>query len=90
MLQCSLEFYSVRGSEMILFGKKKDNRIPIVQRDKYELVLRCSICSGEQILCTKDRETGDLHELMLIKSCDELKEVCEANHIDPTTVKKEF
>ncbi len=75
---------------MKLFGKKKDSRIPAVQSDKYELVLRCSICSGEQILCTKDRETGALQELMLIKSFDELKEVCEANHIDPTTVKKEF
>ncbi len=75
---------------MKLFGKKKDNRIPTVQSDKYELVLRCSICSGEQILCTKDRETGDLHELMLIKSFDELKEVCDANHIDPATVKKVF
>ena len=75
---------------MKLFGKKKDNRIPIVQSDKYELVLRCSICSGEQILCMKDRETGEKQELMLIKSFDELKEVCEANHIDPTTVKKEF
>ncbi|MBR3309852.1 MAG: aspartate dehydrogenase [Lachnospiraceae bacterium] len=75
---------------MKLFGKKKDNRIPVVQSDKYELVLRCSICNGEQILCTKDRETGEQQELMLIKSFDELKEVCEANHIDPTTVKKEF
>lgn len=75
---------------MKLFGKKKNNRIPKVQSDKYELVLRCSICNGEQILCTKDRETGEQQELMLIKSFDELKEVCEANHIDPTTVKKEF
>ena len=58
---------------MKLFGKKKNNRIPKVQSDKYELVLRCSICSGEQILCMKDRETGELQELMLIKSFDELK-----------------
>ncbi len=75
---------------MKLFGKKKSKGIPSVQSDKYELVLRCSICSGEQILCMKDRGTGEQQELMLIKSFDELKEVCEANHIDPTTVKKEF
>ena len=51
---------------MKLFGKKKDSRIPAVQSDKYELVLRCSICSGEQILCTKDRKTGALQELNYI------------------------
>ena len=70
--------------------KEKGQQNTRRQSDKYELVLRCSICNGEQILCTKDRETGEQQELMLIKSFDELKEVCEANHIDPTTVKKEF
>ena len=73
---------------MGLFGKKVEKTIPEIQTDKYELVLRCSICSGEQILCMKDRGDGSLHELMLIRSFEDLKEVCEKNHLDPASVKK--
>ena len=73
---------------MGMFSKKKEKTIPEIQTDKYELVLRCSICSGEQILCMQDREDGSLHELMLIRSFGDLKEVCEKNHIDPAAVRK--
>ena len=72
---------------MNLFRKKKPD-MPKIQTDKYEPVLRCSICTGEQTLCLKDRETGDQHELMLIRSFSDLEEVCAANGIDPETVRK--
>lgn len=73
---------------MGLFDRKKEATIPVIQKDKYELVLRCSICSGEQILCMRDLEDGTLHELMLIRSFDDLQEACKANQIDPQSVKK--
>ena len=75
---------------MKLFGRKKESKIPVIQTDKYELVLRCSICTGEQVLCTRDRADGSLHELMLIRSSDDLSEVCEANNIDPASVRKVY
>ena len=72
---------------MGLFNKSKKTT-PVIDTDKYEPVLRCSICSGEQVLCLKDRNDDSLHELMLIRSFGDLKEVCDANQIDPGTVRK--
>ena len=70
--------------------RKTNKDAPKIQTDKFEPVLRCSICSGEQVLCLKDRETGALHELMLIHSFGELAEVCDANGIDPDSVQKVY
>ena len=72
---------------MGLFSKPKKT-IPIIDTVKYEPVLRCSICSGEQVLCQRDREDDSLHELMLIRTFGDLKEFCDANHIDPESVRK--
>ena len=74
---------------MSLFKKKKSS-MPAIDLVKFEPVLRCSICSGEQVLCLKDRESGALHELMLIHSFSELDEVCSVNGIDPGTVRKVY
>ena len=73
---------------MGLFSKKTEIAVPKIETDKYDLILRCSICSGEQILCMQDRKDGSLHELMLVRSFDDLKRVCDANNIDPASVKK--
>ena len=72
---------------MGLFSRTKETP-PQFPPEQYEPVLRCSICTGEQTLCLKDRETGDQHELMLIRSFSDLEEVCSANGIDPETVRK--
>lgn len=72
---------------MGLFSKPKKTT-PIIETDKFEPVLRCSICSGEQVLCLRDREDDSLHELMLIRSFGDLKKVCDANQIDPASIRK--
>lgn len=68
--------------------RKKHKDIPTIDLTKSEPVLRCSICSGEQTLCIKDRETGSLHELMLIRSGADLDEICDANGIDSDSIRK--
>ena len=73
---------------MSLFGRNKKKDVPTIQLDQFEPVLRCSICSGEQVLCMKDRQTGDTHELMLIRSFADLQEFCDANGIEPESVRK--
>ena len=73
---------------MELFKRKKEESLPRIQSDKYELVLRCSICTGEQVLCKKDRESGSLQELVPIRSCEDLRKICELNNIEPGSVKK--
>ena len=74
---------------MGLFNKTKKTA-PIIETDKFEPVLRCSICSGEQVLCLRDRQDDSMHELMLIRSFSDLEEVCSANGIDPETVRKVY
>jgi len=64
---------------MKLFGRKKD---PVrVSTDYplslYEPVIRCSICTGEQVACMRERETGHLVELMLIQSPADLALFCK-------------
>lgn len=73
---------------MDLFRRKKKGRYPEIQTDRYEPVLRCSICTGEQILCLRDKKDGSVHELMLIRSAEELRTVCEINNIAPEAVKR--
>ena len=71
---------------MGLFSKKKTNypKIP----EGCEPVLRCSICTGEQTLCARDLETGQLHELMLIRSPEQLEGFCSANGLSANDMQK--
>ena len=72
---------------MSLF-KKKHSDIPQISLEECVPVLRCSICTGEQVLCCKDRKTGQLTELMLIRKPADLFEFCEANGISTEDVQK--
>ena len=68
--------------------KKKYKGIPQISLEQSIPVLRCSICTGEQVLCAKDRQTGHLSELMLIRTPADLIEFCEANGITIEDVQK--
>lgn len=74
---------------MGLFSKKK-KEYPKMPDGNYAPVLRCSICTGEQVLCAKDRDTGHLLELMLIRSPLQLEEFCAANGISPEAIEKVY
>lgn len=73
---------------MGLFSKKKTEypKIP----EGCEPVLRCSICTGEQTLCARDRETGKLHELMLIRTPDELEGFCAENGLSSGDINRVY
>lgn len=75
---------------MGIFGKKKSTAMPVIRMEAGEPVLRCSICTGEQVLCQQDRETGELKEIMLIRSPGELDAVCAANGLDPQDIRKVY
>lgn len=75
---------------MGLFVKNKKTDIPAIPKDGGEPVLRCSICTGEQVLCLKYEGQSELKEIMLIRSYDVLAKVCKANGIDPAEVRKVY
>ncbi len=57
---------------MGLFSRKKE-KLPEFPPERFEPVLRCSICTGEQVACMRERESGKLREIMLIRDADDLE-----------------
>lgn len=74
---------------MGLFSKKK-SEYPKMPQGDYDPVLRCSICTGEQVLCAREHSTGHLLELMLIKSPAQLEGFCDANGISEEDIEKVY
>ncbi|MBQ9272974.1 MAG: aspartate dehydrogenase [Mogibacterium sp.] len=72
---------------MGLFGKKK-SEYPKMPAGDYEPVLRCSICTGEQTLCAREKTTGRLQELMLVRSPYELEGFCAENGFTAADIEK--
>lgn len=77
---------------MGLFGKKKATpvRQAAFSPEEYEPVLRCSICTGEQVACMRNRQTGQMREVMLIRSQDDLEEFCRTYQITADQVRKVY
>ena len=74
---------------MGLFSRKR-SEYPKMPAGDCEPVLRCSICTGEQVLCAKERNTGKLIEIMLVKSPAQLDGFCSANGISPDDIEKVY
>lgn len=68
--------------------KRNESHGTVYSKEEYEPVLRCSICNGEQVLCLRDKLSGELQELMLIRSPSDLREFCSANGISPDSIRK--
>lgn len=54
----------------LLFARKSQKKT--YDRENQRPVLRCSICTGEQVAGFKDIHTGKFEEIMLIRSEREL------------------
>ena len=74
---------------MKLFRKEKPApAAPAWPREQYEPVIRSSICTGEQVACMRERETGKLHEVMLLRTAADREEFCRLAGIeDPASLK---
>ena len=59
---------------MSIFKKKKSepSQASLWPAERFEPVLQSSICTGEKTACMRDRETGKIHEIMLIRDSDDL------------------
>lgn len=68
-----------------MFRKKKT--IPSQQYDPahYRAVIRCSICTGEQVAGFKENGTGKFHEIMLIRNAADLDEFKKNFGVDEIT-----
>lgn len=61
--------------------KKKNKRLSF-DRENKKPVIRCSICTGEQVAGFKDIHTGKFQDVMLIKNQEDLHCFMELYGID--------
>ncbi len=69
-------------------SKKQSNKkspAPSYDPETQRPVLRCSICTGEQVAGFKDIRTGAFEEITLIRDDRELREFMETYGIDKMT-----
>jgi len=74
---------------MGLFRKRKQGA-QLFPLEEYEPVIRCSICTGEQVACMRNRATGQLREVMLLCSPADLEEFCRAYQVQAEKIKKVY
>lgn len=57
-----------------MFGKKKKQLKPTIPYDSSRQIpaIKASICTGEQVIGFKDKQSGHFTEVMLIKKADDL------------------
>ncbi len=69
--------------------KKRQNKAPLsFDREIYKPVLRCSICTGEQVAGFKNLNTGKFEEVTLIKNEKDLTEFM--NRYGISDISKEY
>lgn len=62
---------------MGLFSRRQpDPEVTRYDPALFEPVIRASICTGERVACMREKDTGKLHELMLIRTDEDLKTFC--------------
>ena len=75
---------------MSLFRKQsREPERPHFDPALYEPVIRMSICTGERVACLREKQTGKLHEWMLVRTEEDLDRFCretETNKEDIKTV----
>ena len=74
---------------MGLFGSRKKDYPKMPAGDNIP-VIRCSICTGEQVICAKECQTGKLHELMLVRTPDDIDGFCRANGFKAEDIQKVY
>lgn len=71
-----------------MFGwKKKEPAPPAFPPEDYEPVIRSSICTGEKVACMRNRQTGRMQEVMLIRSQEDLDSFCRQYKLSPDQIK---
>ena len=70
---------------MKLFKRNSPEPLPFPP-DRYEPVLRRSICTGETTACARERETGKLHEHKLNRTEQDLKQFAKDYGVDPSEI----
>lgn len=74
--------------DMVIFMFRKKKKPVEFDRENQRAILKCSICTGEQVAGFKDKHTGKFQEVMLIRNNRELEEFMKMYDLD--NVPKEY
>ena len=72
---------------MNIFHRKKTAPPSPYPLEQFEPVLRSSICTGEMTACFRDRETGKLKEIMVIRSPKDLADSGKEYSVDVSKIR---
>ena len=73
-----------------MFGRwKKPETIPYDRKGKVPII-RCSICTGEQVAGFKDPVSGKFEELMLLRNDKDLSEFLRRYQVEKSELKREW
>ena len=67
---------------------KREPEKPRFPAEEFEPVLRCSICTGEQTACMREKATGKLRELELIRDEKDLEKFCRDYGVKKEEIRK--
>lgn len=73
-----------------MFGRKKQEKTIEFDREHQRAVLKCSICTGEQVAGFKDIDTGKVQEVMLIKNEKDMETFLRMYGLERGQVSKEY
>ena len=79
--------YWGKEGDMMFWKKRKEVRVSYNPEQQVPVV-KCSICTGEQVAGLKDISTGKFQEVMLIAGKEDLDAFCKRYGVDE--VKKEY
>ena len=57
----------------MLFRQKKQAAVSAYNREELTPVIRCSICTGEQVAGFQNNKTGHFEEVLLIRDAQDLE-----------------
>ncbi len=76
---------------MSIFRKRKEAlpefSLQDFPQDRFEPVIRASICTGEKTACMRERAAGKLHEIMLLRTDADLDAFCRMCGAEKESVK---
>ena len=73
-----------------MFGRRKKTvTIPYDRKGKVPII-RCSICTGEQVAGFKDPASGKFEELMLLRNDRDLSEFLRRYQVEESELKREW
>lgn len=85
---CSIIFPLLVLLSLLLLKKKKE--ILTYDKEKEIPIMKCSICNGESVIGFRNKETGKFHEIMAIKTEEDMLSFLSSYGLKESDIKREF